>query len=889
MRMKRLLTFLTLLTLFIGVCSGSNTFQRITNTRELEAGKHYLLVYETTPAVMGAISNGSSKYGLSVTGTSNFTLNNGVITLTDNTSAEILTLGGAATEWTFKLGDNYLFYNGSSGSSGNMLSTESTVSNKSQWVIQFDNDGNAKISNLYSINNQGTTGGVRYIKYYSSYPRFACFLDGQQAIQLYKEVEETPQPPTFDPDPSEMDEIPLGMPIFIESIYEDGVIHYLIGDATDNPSDEDVLSGTEYDSENGVYFMTPGEHTIFAVVEANGACSAVASATYTAFVYPPAFFNYSGDMIEGEVELMEGEPIWIESFYGEDGVIHYVIDPEEAPNAADLNENGTLYDYYGDGVTFSAGQHTIYAVVEIEGYLSSVASITVNVVGEGDWHLVYDDVHLGVEHYEYIIVNSVDGENTKVAGPYQNGHFTALPCEGNITFGPYNQTATVTGTDVKIFSLEFIEDGFNQSKYCYLKDAVGNYYAPTESGTIEQSQTPIRLLVLVNGNGYVEMYVEDSDNGNSLAYDYENNYFNAYNVWNDGDNRGIIMYLRPKPTTLAEAEAGELWQYYTISDELLAVKFVTDDFNIPYLFCKDEGPSAFATENTNNYEDYMTVHSDFNGNWDQSNWIGIKFYGVSDNDLEKIKSCEGKRLKANTVTVYLSDRNNFIGEMSVSKLETASDQITTYSPNLYCPANFLQSNQNGNATGSGAYADRHYFFMNPKLEEYCEITFAVWDGYNFVLPAPDGTNNLTGISGAFHPEFFFNDMYVEDPETGEIHNLYDDLVVGRAYRFYAIVQGRAPKKAPALKDDDEQETVTPGDYDPDWYYTVYPVGFDPKDPENIITDIDTVNMYNGNGEVKSVKYVNVAGMVSDTPFQGVNIVVTEYTDGTRTTTKMLKK
>ena len=41
--------------------------------------------------------------------------------------------------------------------------------------------------------------------------------------------------------------------------------------------------------------------------------------------------------------------------------------------------------------------------------------------------------------------------------------------------------------------------------------------------------------------------------------------------------------------------------------------------------------------------------------------------------------------------------------------------------------------------------------------------------------------------------------------------------------------------------------------------------------------------------VKSVKYVSVASVVSNTPFQGVNIVVTEYTDGSRTTTKMLKK
>jgi hypothetical protein len=40
--------------------------------------------------------------------------------------------------------------------------------------------------------------------------------------------------------------------------------------------------------------------------------------------------------------------------------------------------------------------------------------------------------------------------------------------------------------------------------------------------------------------------------------------------------------------------------------------------------------------------------------------------------------------------------------------------------------------------------------------------------------------------------------------------------------------------------------------------------------------------------VASVKYMNAAGMVSDTAFQGVNIVVTKYADGTQSTAKVVK-
>ncbi len=53
------------------------------------------------------------------------------------------------------------------------------------------------------------------------------------------------------------------------------------------------------------------------------------------------------------------------------------------------------------------------------------------------------------------------------------------------------------------------------------------------------------------------------------------------------------------------------------------------------------------------------------------------------------------------------------------------------------------------------------------------------------------------------------------------------------------------------------------------------------------TAINSVNM-DTNKKVVSVKYVNVAGMESTTPFQGVNIVVTRYDDGSQSTTKVIK-
>lgn len=49
-----------------------------------------------------------------------------------------------------------------------------------------------------------------------------------------------------------------------------------------------------------------------------------------------------------------------------------------------------------------------------------------------------------------------------------------------------------------------------------------------------------------------------------------------------------------------------------------------------------------------------------------------------------------------------------------------------------------------------------------------------------------------------------------------------------------------------------------------------------------VTDITTSKI------VKSVRYYNLAGMESATPFSGVNIAITTYTDGTTTSSKVIK-
>ena len=58
-----------------------------------------------------------------------------------------------------------------------------------------------------------------------------------------------------------------------------------------------------------------------------------------------------------------------------------------------------------------------------------------------------------------------------------------------------------------------------------------------------------------------------------------------------------------------------------------------------------------------------------------------------------------------------------------------------------------------------------------------------------------------------------------------------------------------------------------------------------SDDPVVVTEVSTVKT---NAQVASVKYINVAGMVSDRPFEGINLIETTYTDGTRTVTKVVK-
>ena len=392
-------------------------------------------------------------------------------------------------------------------------------------------------------------------------------------------------------------------------------------------------------------------------------------------------------------------------------------------------------------------------------------------------------------------------------------------------------------------------------------------------------------VITIDDDGRAHIHFNYSGQDNRyLQYWNRDRLFNTYK--SEYDDRAVYIYYK-NATPLATIEKdGVKDAQYTIADELVAVHaFEKNDY--VYLWCKDQGNVSIAkTENTNDYVDYMKdIAKVQTEDWDQSNWVVLKFQPTSGN-YQTITSAVNHYIKPAMITGTYSDDVNYTITMPVNEgiAEGVVGDEFEYSPNWYCTANFLTANHNGNATGhsDNNTIEVNYFFMNPKIQEVCEVTYAVWNGNMFVVPAANGTTNDSEISGAFNVEWTYN-------AKGDVRAALNQKTQDegyQAYKFRAIVQRPASSKG--IIGTKEAATVTPADgMVADESYIVYPVDLDPNNAESIVTAINSVNV-NGKA-VKSVKYVNVAGIISDRPFQGVNIVVTEYTDGSRTTTKMLHK
>ena len=212
----------------------------------------------------------------------------------------------------------------------------------------------------------------------------------------------------------------------------------------------------------------------------------------------------------------------------------------------------------------------------------------------------------------------------------------------------------------------------------------------------------------------------------------------------------------------------------------------------------------------------------------------------------------GKIIKGKSITGKLVDKVN--PTIAVTSTPVAGN-VSPYEPNIYIMPSF---NEDYYASNS------HFFFVAPKVQEYAFITWACFNGSdnNFYAPAENNSSQLDGgikVSWDYYP--------AGEPQPGYV------------YQFDAIVRKVAsePSGASQLK----AETGTPIVNGLNANYMVYPLKL-----YDVPTAINTVET---SGKIVDVKYYNMLGIESATPFNGVNVVVTTYDNGNRTTSKKLYK
>ena len=196
-------------------------------------------------------------------------------------------------------------------------------------------------------------------------------------------------------------------------------------------------------------------------------------------------------------------------------------------------------------------------------------------------------------------------------------------------------------------------------------------------------------------------------------------------------------------------------------------------------------------------------------------------------------------IKANTLVGTLSEAN-CNQTLTVTKAATEATAPVTAELNAW---NLAQDDPAG----------AQYHFA-PKTNEVIKLTGYWFDG-EF-----RGYANNTGQSATADMSWCTSNTAMVDGQ------LYKDVV--------SVVQLKAPwDNGTKVAADDELAFQN---------YKVYPISVE---DDNVVTGVETLN---GDKSIVSVQYVNVAGQVANTPFNGVNMVVTRYADGSTVTTKVIK-
>ena len=345
---------------------------------------------------------------------------------------------------------------------------------------------------------------------------------------------------------------------------------------------------------------------------------------------------------------------------------------------------------------------------------------------------------------------------------------------------------------------------------------------------------------------------------------------------------------KPTPADLVDL----IYEQENGSDKYTAKDFVSiqDELVVGYVNKATGYVFAHDKQNNKNYPNIQPINDTpsnyFNFNPDgkviypadyyQSNWVAI----YAPNVLSKFT--EGHVIPANTVTGSIdNNKKNPVFNLFAAPDATPYADSNNAIENKYSVAHLAATNHELEAH-SEHYNNVKFWFMQPRAMEVATIVWAVLKYENGAVYAyvPKQTGNQNDL--CFKGKVSINPMFYDgDMPTEEQLQEWD----GQAFSFRAIIlKGIGAKSSSTLRAVGDPYEVEDTEVSQD--YIICPLSIS---EDNITTAIDEKTIDSLLGKVaKDVRYYNLQGIESSKPFDGVNIVVITYNDGSRSSMKMIK-
>ena len=924
---------------------GADDFILVESDEDITAGDEYVLVYTSGTHVNHAMSTTytTDHYGET---TDDFSLADGVVTLGDPTTVNVLTLEEAGDYFYIKDQDGYyLYYQGSNNTVSHSLTNAET--NAYKWQMTIDASGDVVIQNV------GTN--ERYLQSNPSSTRYACYKTTSNLFnpKLYKKGTSSVPTPQISPAGGTSNKRFESFDVTITAADENYTIYYTTDGSTP------TVNSTEY---TGPFELPYGSAptTVMAIaVDGDGNVSRPTTVIYYWDRVSVAITPTSGQ-VTGNVDNVTITPT------PSDATVTYTI-------------NGGQPQTYNGPFTVTVNEENTPVTVEAtatKGESTATASVTYT-FNDGGVNSIAEFLALNDNEERFFknpVVVLFDYSQNNGAQDYiwvkdRTGYMKL-----------FIQPGFDSSSKPRYDNGDVIPEGFTVKKILYTEHDASFIEGKSEDPSLDNFKTPVdRALadpepvklseLLANPSEYNDRYLyinkleitnhvgvnyyvasdEDDDNVSEILGTNATNEFNivCYNkfpTWKEKDGTsptvdipsadgtyynvtfifqkyGSVYEIMPIEFTewhenkvrLEDlVEIGELNEQYTISNQLKAAKVTWDDnYGKFAIFAKDDEMYANKRYPTTGMDEYQIAFvnndSDFfytteQKDYDQSNWIEILIpssiaskSGTDKNTyteaLETLQSTyENKILAAGTVSgTYKDALNPTIEVTAVPTVESSS----TYEPNYYCTANFLQENLD--ADGAQSYRDDElgggsYFMMDAKPQEFCKVVWAYYTGSGDVFVAPNREGDLVNglkFRGSFKADMSLCEEW-EITKEKSVANCFsasgENTSTATLFGFNAIVRKNPAYNAtPANGAPSHIQPYTDG-IESTPAYIVYPLNSEDNSDENVTE----VNEVVSGKTVESVRFYNLMGVESDKPFEGVNIVVTRYTDGSRSTVKVLR-